>query len=206
MKDKKNLAFLFILGGSGSGKTFLGNNLAEHFPKNFKKVTQCTSREMRSEEIQDKDYHFMTKQELESKFKTEDFIGCVRDQFPNIYGTRLSECDDDKINILILSVEGFLDAILKIRKEEMEEAYVTVLFIDNVKNPDIERKGRNASSEELYTRSILKALCSHEHTFDAITVNYEEFKKYRDNLEDVLNILYDKSTVELMLEANKFTS
>lgn len=93
---------LVIVGPSASGKSEIVKKLNELFK--MEKFVTCTTREMRVVEIQDIDYHFMTKEEFENHIKNNDFIEYVTYN-SNYYGTLKSEVNPNKA--VILEPNGF---------------------------------------------------------------------------------------------------
>lgn len=64
---------LVIAAPSGAGKTSLCNRLLAEFP-NMAYSVSCTTRSPRGEEIDGKDYHFITDSEFESRMSGGDFL------------------------------------------------------------------------------------------------------------------------------------
>ena len=82
----KKKGMMFVLSSpSGAGKTTLTKKLAEH-NSNFSISISHTTRKPRPNEINGKDYHFVSKQEFENLIKKNNFFEYAN-IFDNRYGT-----------------------------------------------------------------------------------------------------------------------
>lgn len=84
---------IILTGPSASGKTATCLYLQEHY--GIKKVITHTTREMRVGEVNDVDYHFVSKQTFEQMKKEDAFIETVSFD-NNYYGTSRKEVKIDK--------------------------------------------------------------------------------------------------------------
>ena len=83
---------LFVLSApSGCGKTTIAHAMLEHHPE-FLFSVSATSRQKRSNEIDGKDYFFLTKEEFERKIQNGDLIEWEQ-IYGNYYGTLKCEVD-----------------------------------------------------------------------------------------------------------------
>jgi guanylate kinase len=179
------MKYLFILGMSGSGKTRLAQKIESSLPLHFKKITQCTTRQPRKEEIEGIDYYFMSDKEYDKYDQMGWLIGQVREELlPARYGTPFKDMYQDKTNILVLSIEGFLDAMSKVRSEDD----FSVVFIKDVK-PEVAREGRSQDAEERYISAILH-WAFRFNQFRLIEISHDELKKFRDDKEGIINFIY----------------
>ncbi len=179
------MKYTFILGMSGSGKTRLAQKLESAMPVHFKKITQCTTRKPRPGEAEGVDYYFLTDAEYDNHDRMGWLIGQVREELlPARYGTPLRDMSPFKTNVLVLSIEGFLDAIAKVRAEDT----FSVVFIKNVK-PEVAREGRDQQSEERYISAILH-WAHRQESFKLVEVDHEELKKFRDDNKGIIGFAY----------------
>ena len=111
----KNL--IVFCGKSASGKdTYLNLLTQDEYKDLWKKeispVVSCTTRPKRDNEIDGKDYYFITKEEMLEKLVRDEMYEIT--EFNNwFYGTPRSSIKEDKINIGIFNPEG-----IKILSEE----------------------------------------------------------------------------------------
>jgi guanylate kinase len=184
------MKYTFILGMSGSGKTRLAQNLEAALPLDFKKITQCTTRKPRPGEVDGVDYYFLSDKEYDKYDQMGWMIGQVREELlPARYGTPLRDMSPSKTNILVLSIEGFLDAITKVRAED----YFSVVFIKNVK-PEIAREGRDQQSEERYISAILHWAFRREQ-FRLVEIDHDELKKFRDDRKKLAEFALERNII-----------
>lgn len=109
---------------AGTGKTTLARMLLDEFPCISMSVS-CTTRPMRSGEIADKDYHFMSIGEFEEKEKEGEFLEHAK-VFSHRYGT-LKEHVDTKLNqgqhvILVIDTQG----ALHLKKSGYKAVYIFI--------------------------------------------------------------------------------
>ena len=88
---------ILLVGASASGKSVVAKKLFEKY--NIKKVITYTTRDIRVGEVNDVDYHFISKEEFEFKIKNNFFIetACYNN---NYYGTAYEDISKDKVIIL----------------------------------------------------------------------------------------------------------
>jgi guanylate kinase len=106
---------IFILSGiSGVGKTTIAQLMEKDH--NFVRSISYTSREPRKNEVHNKDYVFITRDEFEEKIKQNFFLEYTH-QFDNFYGTSYEHIEkllnNDKKIIMCLTKEGFQVAKIK---------------------------------------------------------------------------------------------
>lgn len=80
----KGITFV-ISAPAGTGKTTLARMLMDEFPSITESVS-CTTRKIRTGEVEGKDYHFMERAEFEEKVKKGDFLEHA-EVFGEHYGT-----------------------------------------------------------------------------------------------------------------------
>lgn len=83
--------FIILTGKTASGKDTIKFALLRKYPR-LKKVTTTTSRAPRSNETDGADYHFLTRDQFESKIKKGDFAEYV-EYGGNLYGTQKKELE-----------------------------------------------------------------------------------------------------------------
>lgn len=88
---------IILVGASASGKTEVAKNLARVYK--ITKVVTHTTRPMRIHEIQDVDYHFVTKEQFLA-LKQNDYFVETTFYNGNYYGTSKKEISDEKCLIV----------------------------------------------------------------------------------------------------------
>ena len=88
---------LVIVGPSASGKTEIRRYLIKAF--NLIRVITCTTRPMRLDEKNGRDYYFLTEEEFKAGIEDNLFIEYTKYN-NDYYGTYYKEIADDKIIIL----------------------------------------------------------------------------------------------------------
>ncbi|HHU21698.1 MAG TPA: guanylate kinase [Acholeplasma sp.] len=109
---------LVIVGPSASGKTEISRCLIKEY--NLKRVITCTTRPMRRDEVNGRDYYFLSVEEFKEGIKNNLFIEYTKYN-NDYYGTYYKEIADDKI--IILDRVGFLN-IKKILKDKIISFYI----------------------------------------------------------------------------------
>lgn len=177
---------------SGSGKTTIVHYLLEQKNLNLDFSISATSREKRGQEINGKDYYFISLEAFKKHIDQDDFVEWEEVYSNNFYGTLKSEVEriwsEGKHAIFDIDVIGGLRI-----KEKFPEKTLAVF----VKTPTIEimekrLRSRQTDSEEKIQERLAKAEkeLSYADEFDIILVN--------DDLDTA-----KKEAVELVL---KFTS
>lgn len=127
---------IILLGGAGSGKTTIKNELVK---RGFKQEVSYTSRPARDGEVDGVDYNFITKEEFTDKIRAEEFI-----QFAlfggNWYGT--SRKDFREKNLFIMSPK----ALESIRISELSECLV--VHVQASTSTTIKRLSSRGDSED----------------------------------------------------------
>ena len=120
IKEKKRGLLIVVSGPSGAGKDTVCNRLIEE-QRNVWISVSMTSREPRKNEVNGKDYYFITKEEFEEKIKNDEFLEYAVVHSGQYYGTPKSKIEEKLCKgidvILVIDIQG----ALKI-KEQIEEA------------------------------------------------------------------------------------
>jgi guanylate kinase len=178
--------YLFIMGASGSGKTSLAKKLMYYKPEKYNWLTQTTTRPPRDNEKEGREYYFLSEEQYDNYDNIGALIAQVKDEFaPHRYGTPIIKLDEHKSNIIIASIEGFLDAITKVEENDK----VNVLFIKDVE-PEIKRAERNYHDEEKYNKIVLKKVRQFFHgNYRIIEISHDDLKKIRNNKDLLLKFM-----------------
>lgn len=159
-----NTKFLLLMGGSGCGKTTLAMKLESFDPNVYHRPIEYGTREIRDGEVNGFDYFFITKDELYELEANGELIEVVEYQFKDSYGCNINQIKDGKINIVVVSIEGFITIAERLKKFYPESDVILVNIINDCEL-DIERAGRDPLQEERFNRSVLL------HMLDNVSVN-----------------------------------
>jgi len=142
---------------SGSGKTTIVRHLLGIEKLNLAFSISATSRERRGEEVDGKDYYFLSSKEFKQKIKNEEFLEWEEVYRDNFYGTLKSEVERlwalGKHVIFDIDVSGGLRIKRKFPKETLA-VFVKPPSIDELK---IRLKKRQTESNDKINMRIAKA-------------------------------------------------
>ena len=124
MSNKKG-KLVILSAPSGAGKTTICKNLL-NMNKDWQYSISATTRPMRENEIDGKDYYFLSKEKFEHKEKFGEFIECEW-VHGNRYGTPVepleNAIDNGKVLLLDVDVKGAMNLI-----EEFEDSLVSIFI------------------------------------------------------------------------------
>ena len=158
---------------SGSGKTTIVHHLLKEENLNLDFSISATSRDKRGQEIDGKDYYFLSLEDFKKHIDQDDFVEWEEVYSNNFYGTLKSEVEriwsEGKHAIFDIDVVGGLRI-----KQKFPEKTLAVF----VKTPSIEimekrLRSRKTESEEKIQERLAKAEkeLSYSKDFDIILVN-----------------------------------
>jgi guanylate kinase len=153
MENKKGL-LLVVSGPSGVGKDTL---VKEYLKDNegFLSIS-ATTRKIRKNEVNGKDYYFLTKEEFENKIKENDFLeyAIYNDCY---YGTPKSEIEEKLNNgedvILVIEVQGGLQI-----KKQIKDSVLIFLLPPSLEELENRLRNRKSDSEEMINNRLKIAL------------------------------------------------
>ncbi|RPD97529.1 guanylate kinase [Aureibaculum marinum] len=160
---------------SGSGKTTIVRHLLGIEKLNLEFSISATSREPRGDEINGKDYYFISTKEFKNHIKNDDFLEWEEVYRDNFYGTLKSEVERiwalGKHVIFDIDVAGGLRIKKKFPKETLA-VFVKPPSVDELK---IRLKKRKTESEDRINMRIAKASVelATAPQFDKIIKNYD---------------------------------
>ena len=176
---------------SGSGKTTIVRHLLGIDDLNLEFSISATSREKRGNEIDGKDYYFLTAKEFKNKIKNDDFLEWEEVYRDNFYGTLKSEVERiwamGKNVIFDIDVSGGLRIKRKFPKETLA-VFVKPPSIDELK---IRLKKRKTESADKINMRVAKASAelATAPLFDVIVVNDNLEKALEEAQQHVCNFL-----------------
>ncbi len=189
IKEKTKGLLIVVSGPSGAGKDTICNRVVNDI-SNIKMSISMTSREPRGEEVNGKDYYFVSKEEFEESIRKDELLEYAIVHNNQYYGTPKAKIEDDlnKGISVILNID--IQGALKI-KERIPEA----LFIFIVP----------PSMEVLKERLIARNTESKDKILERFKTAYKEINEYKKYnyivVNDKLNIAVDK--VEAIIKAEK---
>ncbi len=160
---------------SGSGKTTIVRHLLGLEYLNLEFSISATSRERRGEEIDGKDYYYLSTKEFKNHIKNDDFLEWEEVYRDNFYGTLKSEVE--RIWALGKHVIFDIDVVggLRIKKKYPEETIAVFVKPPSVDELKIRLKKRKTESEEKINMRIAKASIelATAPQFDNVIKNYD---------------------------------
>ncbi len=160
---------------SGSGKTTIVRHLLSKEDLNLEFSISAASRAPRGEEVNGKDYYFMSTEEFKKHIKAEDFLEWEEVYRDNFYGTLKSEVEriwaKGKNVIFDIDVAGGLRIKHKFPNETLA-VFVKPPSVDELKR---RLKERSTESEDKINMRIAKASVelATAPQFDVIIKNYD---------------------------------
>ncbi|MDE5421290.1 guanylate kinase [Ancylomarina sp. DW003] len=164
---------------SGAGKTTIVKHL---LTKNFRLEfsISATNRPMRPNEVDGKDYHFLSTEDFREKIKNGDFLEWEEVYKGCFYGTLKSEVDriTENNNNVIFDVD--VVGGLNIKKYYEDKALAVFIQPPSVEELENRLRGRSTDSEEVIRNRVDKFIyeLSFAKRFDTIIIN--------DKLENAL--------------------
>ncbi len=158
---------------SGSGKTTIVRYLLAQEELKLDFSISATSREPRGEEVDGKDYYFLSLEDFKKKIKNDEFLEWEEVYRDNFYGTLKSEVEriwaSGKNVIFDIDVVGGLD-IKQLYPEETLAVFVKPPSIEELK---IRLKKRKTETEDKINMRVAKASIelATAPQFDHIIVN-----------------------------------
>ena len=160
---------------SGSGKTTIVRHLLSKEDLNLEFSISAASREPRGEEVNGKDYYFMSTEDFKKHIKNEDFLEWEEVYRDNFYGTLKTEVEriwaKGKNVIFDIDVSGGLRIKHKFPEETLA-VFVKPPSVDELKR---RLKERSTESDDKINMRIAKASVelATAPQFDEIIKNYD---------------------------------
>lgn len=160
---------------SGSGKTTIVRHLLAQEDLNLEFSISCATREPRGQEVDGKDYYFISWEEFKKHIKAEEFVEWEEVYTNNYYGTLKSEVEriwaKGKNVIFDIDVSGGLRIKSKFPHETLA-VFVKPPSVDELKR---RLKQRSTESDEKINMRIAKAHVelATAPQFDKIIKNYD---------------------------------
>jgi len=182
--NKKGMMFV-LSSPSGAGKTTLTKKLVENNP-DFAISVSHTTRKPRTNEIDGKDYHFITNKEFDDLIKKNNFYEFAK-IFDNLYGTH-------KQKVIKLLSEG-KDVLFDIdwqgtqQLKKIKDLNIITIFIlpPNIKVLRDRLLNRHKGEEKLIEKRMNKfnEEVSHWHEYNYVVIN-DDLEVCYDKIENII--------------------
>lgn len=176
---------------SGSGKTTLVHHLLEQEDLNLDFSVSATSRKKRGNEIEGKDYHFISLGEFNRHIEMDDFVEWEEVYNKNFYGTLKSEIEriwsNGKHVIFDIDVVGGL----RIKEKYPEQTLAIFVQPPSIEVMELRLRNRKTDSEEKIKERVQKAereLKFSDH-FDIVIVNDDLENAKQEAIKQVQNFV-----------------
>lgn len=180
---------------SGSGKTTIVRHLLGKEDLNLEFSISCTTRQPRGEEVNGKDYYFISWDEFKKHIKAEDFVEWEEVYTDNFYGTLKAEVEriwaQGKHVIFDIDVAGGL----RIKRKFPEETLAVFVKPPSVDELKRRLKERSTESDDKINMRIAKAHVelATAPQFDTIIKNYDLDTAKEEAYKLVKNFITQKS-------------
>ncbi len=189
---------LVISGLSGAGKDTVINRLKEISPIDFHFVVTCTSRVRRENEVDGRDYHFLSREKFEAMIANDEMVeySVVYDDLKGVPKFEIEKAFEEHKDI-ILRVDR--QGMLKVRK--IYPNAVSIFIVPPDAHTWLERlRARNTDTEEALRIRIYTARQELENIndFDYVVIN--------DKVDQAAADIIDIMRVEHMRTINRKVS
>jgi guanylate kinase len=133
---ENKIKILALIGNTASGKSTLQDNLIKEFPDKYEAVGQFTTRHKRSKE--ESNLIYITEEQYNT-IKSNLVGKCSFNN--NYYGSLLCNLDNDKIKIVTVTIEGYIDLLNNV--EDLNNIYTLILLSNNFTDALSIRKNRS---------------------------------------------------------------
>jgi guanylate kinase len=178
--DFAEMQFVVLSGPSGSGKTTIVERLLADSPVKLVKSVSATTRAPRKDEIEGKNYYFLTAEEFAARRERGEFLECAEVHGTgNWYGTLKSEIkrarELDGWALLEIDVQG---------AQQIMQRYPQALtiFLRTSSESEYEKRlrGRGTEAEDVIQRRLANARKELEHAPDY------QYQVVNDDLEQAV--------------------
>ena len=173
---------------SGSGKS----TLVAHAMKNFENLAfsiSCTTRNLRGEEIDGKDYHFISIEKFKNNIEKDLFVEFEEVYPDKFYGTLKSEVENNwknnKIVIFDVDVKGGV-ALKKYFGEKALSIFIKPPSIEELERRLLSRNTDDAAAIKTRLAKVEEEL-TYQNQFDIIVINDDIEKAKKEIISIIRN-------------------
>ena len=183
---------------SGSGKTTIVRHLLKQDELNLEFSISATSRQKRGEEVNGKDYYFLSAKEFITKIKNDEFLEWEEVYRDNFYGTLKTEVERiwaiGKHVIFDIDVSGGL----RIKRKFPEQTIAVFVKPPSIDELKIRLKKRKTESEDKINMRVAKASAelATAPLFDHVVENKELSTALNEAYQLVSNFIHHKDKEE----------
>ncbi len=156
-KNNKQGKLIVFSAPSGSGKTTIVRHLLKLEDLNLEFSISATSREKRGEEVEGKDYYYLSAKAFKTKIKNDEFLEWEEVYRDNFYGTLKTEVEriwaKGKHVIFDIDVSGGL----RIKRKFPEQTLAVFVKPPSIDELKIRLKKRKTESEDKINMRVAKA-------------------------------------------------
>jgi guanylate kinase len=191
--DQKN-KIIIISSPSGAGKTTLCKLLLKKM-NNLSLSISYTSRNQRLNEINGKDYFFVTKKKFNQLIK-KDFFVETSINFGNHYGSPYKNLKTSRKNQILFDIDwkGARKIRKKVDKKDIIDFFILPPSIKELKKRLVKRGRDKKDDMELRLSYAIKEI-SHYNEYSYVLIN--------QNVKQTINEIYDIIKTNLLIENNK---
>lgn len=199
-----NKSLTFVLSApSGAGKTTISNKITGHVPR-LKHSISHTTRKARPNEVDGKDYFFISREEFEKKVARNEFIEWA-DVYGNLYGTSIENiqlAQKENCDLLfVIDVQG----AETFRKLNHPGIFI-FLLPPSLQELESRLRNRKVNTEEEIRRrlEVSRNEIFHYKSYDYVLVN-NDLEEASDQVKSIIisercrNSRFDPSQVDLDL-------
>jgi guanylate kinase len=177
---KINTGLVFVVSApAGTGKTTLVDMLVKEFPSVIRSISS-TTRQPRSNEVNGKDYFFITKEDFDKKTKNNEFLES-ENVFDNYYGTEKKfvqeNIDKNKHVVLVIDTQGAIYL-----KDKIKATFIFLL------PPDIETLKSRLEKRSTDSEKIIEERLSWAKKEMPLSKEYD-YTIVNDDLQKAYNVL-----------------
>lgn len=178
---------LILCAPSGSGKSTMVRHLLTTYPNRFELSISCTTRAPRGQEINGREYYFISREEFEQKIKEEAFIEHEQVYEGLYYGTLRSEISRIQAAghtpIFDIDVKGGIN----LKRIFGKEALAIFIMPPSIEELSRRLHGRGDTEEAMIQKRLAKASIEMEDAchFDVQIIN-DDLQHAQDELDTTL--------------------
>lgn len=190
--EKQYQKIILLTAPSGSGKTSIVKYLMKKFPVLSFSIS-ATTRAPRSNEIEGRDYYFISESDFKEKIKNKEFLEWEMVYEGKYYGTLKTEIQriwsEKKIPLLDIDVQGAIHVQQQYPVNTMS-VFVQAPSLEELKN---RLQGRGSETEDSLQARLSKATyeMSFKDSFQNIIIN-DEFDKACEEAETLVHDFLEK--------------
>ncbi len=202
MSFNKDGVIIVLSSPSGAGKTTLVKKIAQ--VNNYNISISHTTRKPRTNEVNGKDYYFVSNEDFEKKIKNNEFLEYAK-VFENYYGSSKKKVFDDlnKGENVIFDIDW--QGTEQIKRQNLNYKLITFFILPPSKNELFKRlRNRDMKDKNIVDQRMKKFTKDIEHwkNYDFVVINddlekcYDEIMEYLLNKIKNLELKYNKKIIE----------